>query len=285
MLRRKYPWLAGAILLLLLVAPAFAEQVELHLPGNLTAMAEFRQGDAGKPTVLLMHGFLQTHEFPTIHRLTDGLAGAGYGVLAPTLTLGVTHRRQSLACEAIHTHTMGDATREIAAWVDWLKARKLTRIVLVGHSFGSVETLAFLSSRRNAPIRKLIGVSVVEGRLKIDERALDKLIGKTRALAQAGNKSLITEQFSFCQKFRATPEALLSYIEWSPERILAEVARLEIPTTFIMGSRDDRLGANWIQRLHHTRAGIRVIEGANHFMDGDFEFDLLDSVLLELKAP
>jgi hypothetical protein len=36
--------------------------------------------------------------------------------------------------------------------------------------------------------------------------------------------------------------------------------------------------------LRQTKAKVRVIEGANHFMDGDFEFDLLDTVLLELKA-
>ena len=52
-----------------------------------------------------------------------------------------------------------------------------------------------------------------------------------------------------------------------------------------MGSRDDRLGPDWIDNLKKTKAKVLVIEGANHFMDGDFEFDLLDNVLLELKAP
>lgn len=263
---------------------ALAESVELVLPNKLTAKAEFRKGDPGKATVVLMHGFLQTHEFPTIHRLTEGLAGAGYSVLAPTLTLGVTHRKQSLACEAIHTHTMADGTKELAAWVDWLKARKTTSIVLVGHSFGSVETLAYLKAHHEPLVRKLIGVSAVEGRLKVDGSLRDKVTKETRALVRARDKRLITQQFSFCRKYQATPESMLSYLEWTPERIITEAARLPIPTTFIMGGGDDRLGPTWIERLQKTKAKVQVIQGANHFMDGDFEFDLLDNLLLELKA-
>jgi pimeloyl-ACP methyl ester carboxylesterase len=269
--------------LFFLSASVMAESVELVLPNKLTARADFRKGDPGKLTVLLLHGFLQTYEFPTIHRLIDGLSGAGYSVLAPTLTLGVTHRRQSMACEAIHTHTMGEGAKELAVWVDWLKARKPSSIVLVGHSFGSVETLAYLSEHPDPLVKKLIGVSAVEGRLKVDGSMRDRVIKETRMLVKEKDKHLITQQFSFCKKYRATPVSMLSYLEWTPQRIIAEAGRLQIPSTFIMGSRDDRLGPSWIDQLQKTKSKVRVIEGANHFMDGDFEFDLLDNVLLELK--
>lgn len=261
-----------------------AELVELVLPGNLTAYAEFRSGDPGKPTVLLLHGFLQTHEFPTIHSLTEGLSGAGYSVLAPTLTLGLSHRKQSMACEAIHSHKMQDGSLEIAAWIAWLKARKTQSVILVGHSFGSVETLAFLTANREPLVKKLIGISAVEGRLKVDGSERDTLIRQIHAMVKAGNRSLLTRQFSFCQRFLATPESLLSYLEWTPRRIIADASHLSLPIVFIMGSRDDRLGRHWIEQLQKSRAKVRVIEGANHFMDGDFEFDLLDNVLLELKS-
>ena len=275
-----------AILLMVgVVIPALADSVELVLPNKLTAKAEYRRGEIGKPTVLLIHGFLQTHEFPTIHRLTEGLASAGYSVLAPTLTLGVTYRKQSLPCEAIHTHNMADGAKEIAAWVAWLKSRKVTSVVLVGHSFGSVETLAYLSARPDPLVRKLIGISAVEGRLKVDGAERDALIKHTRMLVKTQQKKLLTKQFSFCQKYLSTPESLLSYLEWTPQRIVSEASRFSIPVAFIMGSRDDRLGPDWIDNLKKTKAKVLVIEGANHFMDGDFEFDLLDNVLLELKAP
>jgi dienelactone hydrolase len=265
-------------------ATVLAEPVELLMPNKLMAKAEFRKGDSGKPAIVLMHGFLQTHEFPTIHRLIEGLSSAGFSVLAPTLTLGVSHRKQSLACEAIHTHTMGDGAKEIATWVAWLKSKKVSSIVLVGHSFGGVESLAYLSVQRDPLVHKLIAISAVEGRLKVDGPARAKLIKETRAMVKAHDKSLITEHFSFCKMYRSTPESMLSYLEWTPDRIIVEAGRLPIPTSFIMGGSDDRLGPNWIERLQQTKAKVRVIQGANHFMDGEFEFDLLDNVLLELKA-
>jgi pimeloyl-ACP methyl ester carboxylesterase len=268
-----------------LAMQAVAKPVELVLPNKVVAKAEFRNGEVGKPAILLMHGFLQTHEFPTIHRLVEGLSSEGYSVLAPTLTLGVSHRKQSLACEAINVHSMADATMEVGLWVEWLKARKMSSVVLLGHSFGSVVALAYLGSQRQNSVDKLIGVSAAEGRLKSDRVERDKLIDKARALVKSNSRSLMTEQLSFCQKYRATPAGMLSYLEWTPERLLREVRRLPTPTTFIMGSRDDRLGPGWIEHLKQTRAKVLVIEGANHFMDGDFEFDLLDTVLAELKTP
>jgi pimeloyl-ACP methyl ester carboxylesterase len=263
---------------------AFAAPVETALNDKLIARAEYRPGEAGKPTVLLVHGFLQTHEFPTIHRLIDGLNDEGYGVLAPTLSLGVTHRRQSLPCEAVHLHTMEQDAREIAHWVDWLVERKHSDVVLLGHSFGSLTALAYLTGYRNAAVKRFVGVSAVEGRLRIDEVQREQLIAQTRKKVSAKQRALMTESLSFCQKYRATPESTLSYLEWSPRRILDEVRRLPLTVSFILGSRDDRLGPNWIEQLRKTPARVHVIEGANHFMDGDFEFDLLDTLLMTLNT-
>lgn len=262
---------------------AHAAPVELTLPNKLVANAEYREGDTNKPAVLLVHGFLQTHEFPTIHRLVEGIKDSGHSVLAPTLTLNVPHRTKSLACEAIHTHTMDDVGNEIAAWVKWLKARHKGPIILVGHSFGSVEALAYLSRRPDPAITRFIGISIVEGRLKLTERETAKLIVEMRRAAKSGQPRVVTHQFSYCQKYQATPASLLSYLEWTPKRVLGAAAKLPMPNLFIMGGRDDRLGNGWVDKLR-TRNRVEVIEGANHFMDGEHEFDLLDSVLAELKA-
>lgn len=262
---------------------ANAAPVELTLPNKLVAKGEYREGDANKPAVLLVHGFLQTHEFPTIHRLVEGIKDSGRSVLAPTLTLGVPHRGQSLACEAIHTHTMDEVGKEIDAWVKWLKARHKGPITLVGHSFGSVEALAYLSRRPDPAITRFIGISIVEGRLKLTERETAKLITEMRAAVKTGKPRMTTHQFSFCQKYQATPASLLSYLEWTPKRVLDAAARLPMPNLFIMGGRDDRLGNGWVDKLK-TRNRVEIIEGANHFMDGEHEFDLLDAVLKELKA-
>ena len=90
--------------------------------------------------------------------------------------------------------------------------------------------------------------------------------------------------FSFCQKFRSTPESIESYLDWGPEKLLAAIRKTKVPATMIMGSKDDRLGPDWTSHLQKTRAKVIILEGANHFMDGQFEFDLLEKVLLELKG-
>ncbi|MEW5771236.1 MAG: alpha/beta fold hydrolase [Pseudomonadota bacterium] len=265
--------------------PLRAETVELTLPSRLVARAEFRQGDADKPAVLLLHGFLQTHQFPTIHRLTDGLAGDGYTVLAPTLSLGLPYRAQSMACEAIHRHTVGDDVAELDAWVKWLKARKVKEILLAGHSMGSITSIAYLTGRPDRGVTRLIGISIIEGSLKHGEQSRAPLIRRLRDEVRRGRREVEQHQFSFCQQYYSTPASLLSYLEWGPERILAGIDRVKVPVSMIMGSRDDRLGADWIPRLRKTRARVIVIDGANHFMDGQYEFDLYDQFLAEVKRP
>ncbi len=273
-----------AVLGLLAIAAARAEEVTLDLGERLTARAEYRPGRPELPAVLLLHGFLQTQDSPTVHQLTDNLGTEGYTVLAPTLSLDVPARRQSLACEAIHTHTLEDALREIGAWVAWLKARH-PRIVLLGHSFGSVELLAYVQQHPDKAIRKLIGVSIIEGRYRAGEDARRRKIAELRGLASsAGRPAVVRQQFSFCRQIQGTPQSLLSYLQWSPERILGAARSVHTATTFIVGSRDDLMGPAWIGRLRQTGARVVVIEGANHFMKGEHEFNLLDSVLDELKA-
>ena len=263
---------------------ARAEPVELTLPNKLVAKAEYRQGDPNQPAVILLHGFLQTHEFPTIHSLLEGLSGSGRTVLSPSLTLGVTHRKQSLACEAIHSHTLKEDGREIDAWVKWLKARHHGPIVLVSHSFGSVEALAYLSAKPDPAITRFIGVSIVEGRIKLTPEQTRARLAELRHAVKIGQPRVVTQPFSFCQKYQATPAGLLSYLEWTPRRIREASARLPLPHLFIMGGNDDRLGTGWVDKLKaHNR--VKIIPGANHFMDGEHEFDLLDSVLDEMKAP
>jgi pimeloyl-ACP methyl ester carboxylesterase len=271
-------------LLVLAGTPARAEIVHLTLPSKLVAQGEFRPGDPAKPAVLLLHGFLQTQNFPTIHRLVEALSDEGYTVLAPTLSLGIPHRSQSVACEAIHTHTVAQGAEEIDAWVKWLTTKSPGKVVLAGHSIGNIYNLAYLASYPSARVVKLIGISIVEGRLKIGEPARAGLVRDLRKVAQVDKRKPVEHQFSFCQRFNATRESLLSYLEWGPDKILTAVRKTRLPITMIMGSKDDRLGTDWLDRLKKTPAKVIIIPGANHFMDGQHEFDLVDEFLHEIKS-
>ncbi|MFN3594509.1 MAG: alpha/beta hydrolase [Thiobacillaceae bacterium] len=262
---------------------AWAERVTLDLRPGLTAHAEYRPGAEDKPAVLILHGFLQTHNFPTVHNLADGLASAGYSVLTPTLTLGVTHRRQSLSCEAIHTHTHEGNVREIDAWLRWLKARGHRRIVLIGHSLGSAELLLYLQARRPGDVVHFIALSLVESRSDDQPDGLEALRQAMRQRVARGDRSLLSHPLSFCRNFNAAPQTFASYLAITPERLLAAAKGLPIPATFIMGGGDERLGSGWIERLERTGRTVIVIPNASHFLDGEHEFELIDTVLATLK--
>ena len=275
--------LVATITALLTIACAQAETVTLAMNSKLEARAEYRVGKPGMPAVLILHGFLQTHEFPTVHRLAEGLHGEGYTVLAPTLSLGVPHRKQSFACEAIHTHNFQEDFRELDQWIKWLQGKGHSSFVAIGHSQGSAELLAYLLDKPVLPARRFIAVSIVDVNASKDGAANRRIEQDLRSRIARGDHSVVSYPMSYCAHYTGTPASVLSYQEWGSERILQALQRLTIPTTLIMGSSDDRLGPNWIEQLQKTGRTVHVIQGANHFLDGEYEFDLLDLVLADLK--
>lgn len=263
-----------ALLLGLLPSLSHAEIVEQDVRGGVAASADYAAGDRDKPAVLVLHGFLQTREFATVVAVTRGLRDAGYTTLAPTLSLGIPHRQQSLSCEAVHRHRMEDDVEEIGRWVKWLKARGHTSIVLLGHSFGSLQLLAYLHGKPDPAVKAYLGTSLVEAQVGKTDRGA--LIGDLEDRAQRGKRALVTYPLSFCNKYVATPESLLSYARWDQPRTLAAMKRMPVKSTLVMGDSDSMLGPGWLRALGHIQVPIVVVKGANHFMDGMHEFDLLE---------
>ena len=264
-----------------------AEIVQLEMRPRIVASAEYLAGQPDKPAVMLLHGFLQTREFPTVTTLARSLHDAGYAVLSPTLSLNIPNRRQSLACEAVHRHGMEDDIDEVARWVGWLKSRGHRSIVLIGHSFGSLQLLAYLSADPDKAVKGFIGASLIEAKIGAPSRPA--LIARLENSVLSKKGALITQNLSLCKKYTSTPHGLLSYIRWDQARTLAAVKLSPVATQLIMGGSDNMIKQNWIRALQHIQTPLVVIPGANHFMDGENEFDLLEHTLVFLnridKAP
>lgn len=265
------------LLLSVLPASAHAALAKLEMRPGIPASAEYLAGQPDKPAVLLLHGFLQTRAFPTVATLARGLNDAGYSVLSPTLSLGIPNREKSLACEAVHTHGLDDDIAEIARWVGWLKSKGHRSIVLLGHSFGSMQLLAYLSARPDSAVKAYIGTSLVEA--QVGETARGPLIAQLEHQVQRRERALVNQTLSFCRNYLSTPEALLSYVRWDASRTLAALKQAPVGTRLIMGSADAMLGRNWIRSLADLQTPMVVVQGANHFMDGEHEFDLLEHSL------
>lgn len=261
---------------------AHAAIVQQEMRPGIPANAEYLIGQRSKPAVLLLHGFLQTREFPTVATLARGLQDAGYTVLLPTLSLNIPNRMQSLACEAVHKHSMDDDVAEIGRWVDWLKSHGHRSIVLIGHSFGSLQLLAYLSTHPDPAIKAFIGASLVEAQIGTTSR--QALIAQLEAHIQNKQRTLVTQSLSFCRKYTSTPEGLLSYVRWDQPRLLTTLKQMPTSVQLIMGDADGMLGQGWLKVLQHIQIPMVIVHGGSHFMDGEHEFDLLDHTLKFLEA-
>lgn len=270
--------------LLIGLFPAMAQAaiVDLDMRPGIRASAEYLVGDRSKPAVLLLHGFLLTREFRTVATLGSSLHDAGYTVLLPTLSLNIPNRKQSLACEAIHAHSMEEDIAEITRWVGWLKSRGHQRIVLLGHSFGSLQLLAYLNNHPDAAVKAYIGTSLIETRIASASR--DTLIAQLNDRIQRKQTALVTQTLSLCSKYTAPPEDLLSYVVWDQARTLNAMKAVPVRMQLIMGDADKMIGRNWVQALQHIHAPMIYVQGANHFMDAEHEFDLLEHTLNFLQT-
>jgi len=239
------------ITLILLCIPGIANSgiINLGMGQGLVASAEFMQGDSTAPGVLILHGFLQTRDFITVRRLADSLHESGYSVLLPNLTLGINVRRESLSCEAIHTHSMQQDLTEIARWIDWLAHRTRHKIVLIGHSAGSLQLVAYLSSRLDPPIQRAIFISLIS--FGLGPVANETPEDKQRAYLdrQTAPGSLRDYALAYCKRYPTTPEHYLSYVYWDRGTTLQALSRIQSPITVILGGEDQRISPDWAENL------------------------------------
>ena len=276
--------IAGTVLWLAVAGPTRADSVVIPVSDGLSASADYYAAEPERPAVVLIHGFLQTRYTTTIPGLRDSLAAAGYSVLTPTLRLGIDQRRRSLACEAVHTHTMDDDIAEIRAWLAWLRDRGHKRVALIGHSFGSLHVLAYLLDQPDPMVVKSIAISLVD---------LEHGTGASRAAAEVeralemrarGDETLSAFEISYCRRYVAPATAFLSYATWSKQRILGSLKELPLPLEVLMGGSDQRMDPDWPRMLAEHGVRVATIDGANHFFDGIHEFDLAEKILESLDG-
>ena len=262
----------------------YARDITDKMPNGLIANATYVKGNPDKPAILLLHGFLQSHHFSTISRLVESLSAEGFSILSPTLTLGIPNRKKSLACEALHDHTMEEDQKEIDKWVSWLKKSGHKKVILMGHSQGSTALLSYLSEKNNAKkISQFIAVSILEVNVSRSENENKNFNLKLKEKESKNPRTPINNKLSFCNNYLGTPRSFKSFQNWTTTKILKSLNKIKLPVTIIMGGSDNRIRKNWVEKLKTSNKPVIVIKGANHFMDGFHEFDLLDVVMKEIK--
>lgn len=261
------------------------QKIQLKVSENITANAAFYEGEAGKPSILILHGFLLNHNFPTIKRLAESLHGLGYTILMPSLSLGLNKRQQSLPCEAIHTHSLTSDIAELDQWVKWLARKSGGKIILLGHSTGSLVSIFYLAENPSAEVSQLIFLSIPTFGPNPYANETVQYAEKARELIQSGDQSLHEFGLSYCKKYTTTAKNFLSYYQLSQENTFKALTKIALKKTLIIGDKDSRIDQQWNLGLVPLGITVIAIAGANHFFDYEYEFDLLDTVESILKTP
>ena len=256
-----------------------AKPISIQVSEKIIASADYLTGEPGKPILIFIHGFLQTRDFSTVNRLSEALNDSGFPVLSPTLSLGISSRKKALACESIHLHSLSNDTDEIEKWVNWASQQGYKEIVLVGHSAGSVNITAYLARRIHRDVSKTILISLSHyGPNRSAAFETEKHATTARNMLKNSDAGLHKFALAFCKQYLSPAADFLSYYDWSGEKILRAINTGFSKNFIIIGSKDERIGEQWINALKRARAKVITIDGANHFFDQSHEFDLLDQV-------
>ena len=256
-----------------------ANTVSLKISKTINATAEYQPTNSNKPLLIFIHGFLQTRDFSTVKRLSDALYDDGFPTLSPTLSLGISNRKQSLPCESIHLHSLHSDTDEISKWVKWASQQGHKEIILIGHSTGSVNISAYLASGAHPSISKTILISLTyygPNLLMAFESSIQA--DNAKILLQKADTRLHKFSLQYCKEYITTAENFLSYYNWSSEQVLKAITTGHTENHIILGSADERMGPQWLNDIHRASNLIITVDGANHFFDQAHEFDLLDSI-------
>lgn len=275
--------LVSLCLIWTLCSPAQADRLEYRLPSRTVLNAEYQAGNPRQPAIFLLHGFLQTHEFPTVKRLADGLNSAGYTTLSPTLSLGISRRVKSLSCEATHRHMLEQDIVEIEIWMNWLGRHHHGPILFIGHSYGSLQGLIYSAGKPHPSLRQMVALSLVDTEQKLFDTSRTTMLALARARVANGYKGLMDFALGHCKQYTATPKSYLSYANWNRKQVLDLARNSRVPVNVVMGNKDSRMGPGWAQALMNAGVQVNSIDGANHFFDAEYEFDLIELILNILK--
>lgn len=277
-------FIALCLLLVLFSGTGHSKTVYQEQSEGFITTAEYLAGEKSKPAVLILHGMLQTRNYLTVQSLIAAINDAGYTILAPNLSLSISNRKKSLPCEAIHNHNMAQDIEEIDRWVKWLEKHGHDAINLVGHSYGSLQLLVYANTKRPPSVSKLIAASLIDIEKTNDQTPIKEFLAKAQQQVKNNNTQLHEYSISYCKKYVSPAADYISYAKWTKDKLIAEINKLDIPITVIIGGNDLRVEKNWIYRLKKANLNLITIEGANHFFDAAYEFDLNDNVLKELLS-
>lgn len=297
--RRTLPGLFLLAAIGLGAATVRAEPVQITLNG-LTLNGNFVLAKGRTPAdgvMLMVHGNLAHYAMDTIKGLQNTLTGRGISTLAITLSLGIDNRHGMYDCAKPHTHRITDAFAEITAWLQWLAAKGVRDVTLMGHSRGGNMVAWYSVEHPNTLVKRLVllapgtwdATRSAENFEKTQKHPLAPILAKAEKLVAAGKGDTMMKGvgLTFCQGADATAASFVSYYEPDTRRDTPTLLpKIHLPVLVVAGGQDTVV-RGLPKRVKPLADGKRlrlvVVEDANHFFLDLFAEDVADAVQALLK--
>jgi pimeloyl-ACP methyl ester carboxylesterase len=273
---------------------ATAKEVSQEFNGlKLNANLEIAEGnDFSSPMVLIVHGLMGHYGMEIIKSSQQVLSDNGHSSLAINLSLGVDDRKGFYQCDMPHRHEQDNALPEIQAWVDWLKQRGTTDIVLLAHSRGANESIVYIAEQGDAAVKNLVLLApgVDDSKTSFEKRygsVFDETLTRMVDARQNGRGGELVDgvDFWYCPQASVTPDSFISYYGADSRfRLIKDYFReIPVPALVIFGTRDDVV-VSGVEIMKSVADGERVrlytVDGAGHFFL-DFNLDEAIEEMLE----
>lgn len=289
-------------LCLLLSVPAWsalAEEVTLpHRGLTLNASLDLAAGKSvADGVIVITHGTLAHRDMEALTYLRSLFAERGYSTLAINLGLGLDNRHGMYECSVAHRHRNDDAAGEIGAWLDWLKAKGATKVVLLGHSRGGAQTALFGAERDDAAVRALVLMAPAVGEnsdaasyQKRFNKPLGPVVARARQLVKDGKGATLMDKtdFLYCPGASVTAESFLSY--YGPAARVdtpSLLPKIRKPVLVVVAGNDEAvvgLDSKIAPLADGKRVQMKVIAGADHFFRDLFADDAVEAIDAFLKG-
>lgn len=274
----------------LIIAPSLsAEEIKLEHNGiTLNANLSLAEDSGYNRVVLITHGTLAHNGMEIISTWQELLADEDISSLAINLSLGINDRHGMYDCPVKHTHKHTDAIDEISTWVNWLKQKGSTAVVLAAHSRGGNQTAWYSDKVADPAVKGQILLapqtwtesyesSNYQERYK---KPLAPLLKKAKGMSE--DSVLGNTDFIYCANTSVTAGSFTNYYQADPRfdtPYLLKTAK--IPTLVIAGSEDTTVTnlADKMATVGNDQVRTVEIEGAGHFFRDLYMDEVIESSL------
>ncbi len=269
----------------------FRDYLGLELSANLVTVPGKSLKSEG--VVLLVHDTLGHGRIELMAALQDDFRDLGLNSLSITLGLGLDKRHGMFNCSLEQDHRHEDAIDEIAGWVQWLKEKGATTVIVAGHGRGANQVALYAINRSDKVVKRVVLMAPLmqtEEKAEAEYRArfgkpLRPELAKAEELVanEEGNHLVNVPGFLNCEHARVTAGAFADYYGTNAKFKTTNLLQsIRLPVLIAVGDADPNLGeikADETEFAALKNVTLAVIPGA----DQDFRDLAADELAKKIK--